>query len=100
MVKHIVFWRLPEEFEGKGKRELALEIKRELEAMSSRVPTVRHFEIGINEEQSDMASDIVLYSEFGSWDDLRIYQDHPEHVQFKEYIKSRRTERRVVDYEV
>ncbi len=100
MVKHIVFWRLKEEYEGRTKKVLAEEIKEALEAMGKKIPEVQHLEVGIDEERSDAASDIVLYSEFETWEDLRIYQDHPEHVKFKQFVMNRRTERRVVDYEL
>ena len=100
MVKHIVCWRLQDEFEGKNKEELAIEIKTALESLRTLVPTIRLLEVGINRDNSDMASDIVLYSEFDSWEGLHAYQVHPEHVKFKEFVQNRRTERRVVDYEV
>lgn len=100
MVKHIVFWKLVDELDGRNKSEIAMDIKNALEEMSKHVPTVKHFEVGIGIAKEDMTSDIALYSEFEDWEGLKIYQDHPEHVKFKEFVKSRRTERRVVDYEI
>jgi hypothetical protein len=100
MVKHIVFWKLRDEYEGLDKQQLAREIKATLEEMSTHLPMVKHFEVGIGIAKEDMTSDIALYAEFATWEDLQAYQGYPEHVKFKDYIQSRRTERRVIDYEV
>jgi stress responsive alpha/beta barrel protein len=100
MVKHIVLWRLKDEYEGKNKQGIALDIKHELEAMSKLIPSVKLCEVGIHQGVTDMVSDIVLYTEFENWEGLESYQVHPEHVKFKDFVLSRRTERRVIDYEV
>ena len=100
MIKHIVFWRLKDEYEGRNKAQIAQDIKSALEEMSTHIPAVRHFEVGIGTAKEDMTSDIALYAEFNSWENLQAYQVHPKHVKFKEFIKDRRTERRVIDYEV
>jgi quinol monooxygenase YgiN len=42
----------------------------------------------------------VLYSEFEDIAGLARYQNHPEHIKFKEKIKNLRSEKKMVDYEV
>lgn len=99
MVKHIVMWNLKSEFDGKNKSELRKELKDKLESLESKIDEIRKLEVGINQSGSDAACDVVLYSEFDSMNDLKSYQDHPEHVKIAEFVSSIRTSRHVVDYE-
>ena len=46
------------------------------------------------------AYDIVLYTEFEDKAGLDAYQKHPEHIMARDFIRSVRLEKRVVDYEV
>lgn len=98
MVKHIVLWRLHDEANGNTKAENAQLIKEKLESMQGKIPGMLKVEVGINFNETDLASDVVLYSEFESKEALDAYQVHPEHVKFKEFVSSYRFERRVVDY--
>ncbi|MGQ0793364.1 MAG: Dabb family protein [Deltaproteobacteria bacterium] len=98
MIKHIVMWRLRDDL-PKPKSEVAAEIKRILEDLKGKIEVIRAIEVGINVKPSDGASDVALYSEFATLDDLEIYQKHPEHLRVAGYIGEVRSERRVVDYE-
>ena len=100
MVKHIVFWKLHDFAEGRNKKENAFRMKRWLENLKLTISKIDYLEVGINFNDSDDAYDIVLYSEFKDKASLEIYQYHPEHAQFKEKIKSIRSEKKVVDYEI
>ncbi len=98
MLRHIVLWRL-QGASPADKRPVALEIKSRLEALNGRVPGLILLQVGIDFSESPESADVVLYSEFESRQALEAYQVHPEHVAVMPYIKSVRTERRVVDYE-
>lgn len=112
MVKHIVMWRLHDEALGRTKRENLLEMKRVLEGLEGGVETVRSLEVGIHFDalrQPDVAGDasgspqiydIVLYTEFDDREGLNTYQDHPEHIKARDFIRQVRTLRAVVDFEV
>ena len=100
MIKHIVMWKLHDEAEGFTKRENAERIKKELESLKEKIEQIRHLEAGINRNSSPAAFDVVLYSEFDDWDSLEIYQKHPAHEQFKEFLTPLRSDRVVVDYEI
>ena len=60
---------------------------------------IKTIEVGINERMSEQGYDVVLYSEFETWDDLDLYKKHPEHVKIAEFIGKVRIERKFVDYE-
>ncbi|MBC8182840.1 Dabb family protein [candidate division KSB1 bacterium] len=98
MVKHIVLWKLKESAEGFTKAENAKRMKKWLEDLKVSIPKIKKLEVGINFNVSEVAYEIVLYSEFENKKALQIYQDHPEHIEFKNKIKNIRTERAVVDY--
>lgn len=97
MVRHIVAWKL-KETEDKTKK--ALEIKRELEALKDKIDVIIDIEVGVNFNESEGASDIVLVSTFKTKEDLQTYQNHPEHIAVaSNCVRPNVCERRVCDYE-
>lgn len=101
MIKHIVFWNLAENAEGKTKAENALFIKKELEDLINDIPELKKIEVGINHPDAPEGNyDVALYCEFDSMDDLDIYQNHPEHKRVAGYIGKIRTARVAIDYEM
>jgi len=101
MIKHIVFFGLAENAEGKTKTENAGIIKSELENLANLIPEIQKIEVGINCPNAPKTNfDIALYSEFESLETLDIYQEHPEHKRVAAYIGKVRTSRAAVDYKV
>jgi hypothetical protein len=100
MVKHIVVWKLKPSAEGADRVVNAERGKSALEGLRGKIPGMSHIEVGINFNSTDAAYDVALYSEFESREALNVYQDHPEHVRVKSFIKRVRDVRVVVDYEV
>lgn len=101
MIKHIVFFCLAENAEGKTKVENAAIIKKELENLARFIPEIKRIEVGINVPNAPKTDyDIALNSEFESFADLDIYQEHPEHKKVASFIGKVRTSRAAVDYEI
>jgi hypothetical protein len=100
MVKHIVMWKLKDEAEGVGKAENARRMKKLLESLFSKIDEIQLIEVGLSDSAQADAYDIVLYSEFAGWNDLKAYQVHPEHIKVAEFVKKIRLDRKVVDYEI
>jgi hypothetical protein len=101
MIKHIVFFGLADQAEGKMKQENAEIIKRELENLVNLIPEIKKIEVGINAPNAPESNyDIALYSEFESFETLDIYQEHPEHKRVAAFIGKVRVSRAAVDYEV
>lgn len=99
MIKHIVFFKLVENAEGKTKIELAETIKKELENLKNFIPEILKIEVGINIPNVTKTDyDIALYSEFESFEALDIYQEHPEHKRVAAFIGNVKTSRAAVDY--
>ncbi len=92
-------WRLKDHAEGADKKVNAFKIKEKLEALKIKIKEIKTIEVGINQYDSKQSCDIVLHSEFETWDDLDLYKKHPEHIRVAEFIGKARTERLFVDYE-
>lgn len=100
MIKHIVMWRFLDEAEGHSKEENMKKAKKQLEALAAKLPIIKKMEIGIDQNKSAAAFDMVLYSEFDSLKELDEYQVNPEHREISAFISKVRTDRAVVDYVV
>ena len=85
MIKHIVMWRL-KKIEGKTKDDIASEIQAEVNKLPSLIKEIKAFEVGINVNPSERASDVVLLSEFESIESLKKYQVHPDHKKLVEHL--------------
>ena len=97
MIKHIVVWRISDAVD---KEETAQIIKENLEALKEKIDVLRDIRVGINFNDTDAASDIVLETVFDSKADLQAYQEHPAHVAVgRDYVRPNVSERRVIDYE-
>jgi hypothetical protein len=99
VIIHIVMWKLKETAEGSSKKENALKIKENLEALKHKIEFIKNIEVGININSSDMAYDVVLNSEFDNLDALNEYQRHPEHIKAGGFIAAVTEKRVVADYE-
>lgn len=100
MIKHIVFFGLADNAEGKTKAENANYIKQELENLKNLIPEIKMIEVGINHKDALTTNwDIALNSEFETLETLENYQLHPEHKRVAAYIGKVRTTRACVDYE-
>jgi len=100
MVKHLVLFKLADQAEGKSKREIALNIKNDLEALKDKIDVVRNIKVYLNDTKSASGNyDIILDSEFESIEDVKIYANHPDHLVVAAYIANVRTERAAIDYE-
>jgi len=101
MIKHIVFFGLSENAEGKSKVENAQIIKESLENLKHFIPEIKKIEVGINIPNVPKTNyDIALYTEFDSFEDVDVYQEHPEHKKVAAYIAKVYVSRAAVDYQI
>ena len=94
MIKHIVMFDLKEE----NKKENLIKAKKMLEALIETVPTLKKMEVGINFSEEERAMDLSLYSEFEDEEGLKLYANHPEHLEVVKFIKTIATSSKVSDY--
>ena len=100
MIRHVVMWKLKDEALGLAKGALQAELKRRLEALVGRVPTIITFEVGVNVLPGDTVADVCLVSTFADLAALRAYVEHPVHQEVVAFVKQVAAERRAADYEV
>lgn len=90
-------WRMAQ---SDDKLERAKAIKENLEALKDKIDVIVNIQVGLNFNDTDSASDVVLVSDFNNEADLNEYQNHPAHKAVgTAYVKPYVSERRVCDYE-
>jgi quinol monooxygenase YgiN len=94
MLKHIVMWKLKDD----NREAHARQMKQMLEAMQGKVSGLHRIEVGINAVPGADTCDLVLYSEFEDAQALAAYNDHPDHLAIKDFVKQVRLTRHQVDY--
>lgn len=100
MIKHIVFYKLEDRADGSERAQEVDRLRAEVEALRDQIPFVLEIELGENENDTEAAWDLALYSEFDSWEDLEAYQVHPAHERVKEMVDGLIADRAVADYEI
>ena len=99
MIKHIVFWNLVNKTQPIDANEDAIEIKKALEGLLTKIPGLLHIEVGFDYSNNDSSHDIVLYSEFESKQSLSDYIINPAHVAAGKIVRPRTKDRTMVDVE-
>ena len=97
MIKHIVMWKLKNEFEGKSKASVTLSLIMELEHLKEKIVQIKALKTALN-NNPDNEYDVLLEIEFETMEDLHIYQKHPEHLKVVEYLKIIRESKASIDY--
>ena len=98
MIKHIVLFKFREDVPEKEKSEKLQTIKSDLEALTSKVESLKRMEVGIN-VNPDESYDLALTSEFDDMEGLKAYANHPEHLKVGAVIREILDQRACVDYE-
>lgn len=94
MLVHIVMFQFKEE----SKEANLVRVKEMLEALPSKIDTLRSMEVGIDISRSERSFDLVLTSTFDDQEGLNIYVPHPAHQEVVSMIKEVTTLSKVVDY--
>jgi hypothetical protein len=88
--------------DAKDDNEKHLGIKRMLSSfgnLKSKIDVVKSYEIGINSKETDFSYDLVIVSEYNSWEDLDFYLKHPAHKKAISECKDIKKDKSVIDYE-
>jgi hypothetical protein len=75
-------------------------VKKTLEGLKGKVPSIIDIEVGIDFSATDASADVVLYSTFENRDDLNAYVAHPDHQAVIPMMQRVTTSRKVADYEI
>ena len=101
MYKHVVLWKLKDEADGKGRAELALEVKRQLDTLPGIISEISDFEVGINiGDYGASFFDVSLVASYPDETAFKAYCVYPEHDAVVAYIQSVTVAEEIVDYHV
>ncbi len=70
-----------------------------MEQLKDSIDCLQQIEVGINTNPSE-SYNLSLITEFNSWDDLKSYANHPEHLKVAGVIREILEQRACVDYEL
>ena len=80
MVKHVILWKLKEEYSREEAAEIKKGVKDGLEGLKGKIPGL--IDIRVYTEPLDSANcDMMLDSRFENEEALKGYTVHPEHVE-------------------
>ena len=100
MVKHVILWKLKEEFSEEKKNEIKEGVKIGLEGLKGQIPGLIDIKVNISPLPSSNC-DLMLDSSFEDADSLKGYSVHPAHVEVADTKVRPYTASRVcMDYEV
>jgi hypothetical protein len=91
-------WTLKEEAGGQTKAQNMLKAREVLMSCSSLVPGIEFFEVGLKSEGLDCTCDVILNSVFKDEDALTAYQNHPDHIAIKPFMKAIVAQRQCMDF--
>ncbi len=100
MLRHIVMWQLHPQAEGADKASNLAKAKALLLSCAQIVPGIRTFEVATATPGMDCTSDLVLHMLVDDAQVLAAYQNHPQHVAIKPFMKAVVRERRCMDFTV
>ena len=101
MIKHIVWWTLKPEADGRSAAENARRIKEMGEALAGKIPGLLSIEIStVIKESSSMAAAVALQSAHHTVKELQEYAVHPLHLALVDVIKVCTDGRQCLDYEI
>ena len=98
MIRHIVMWNLLDQAEGADKASNLAKAKALLLSCAQVVPGIQTFEVATATAGMDCTNDLVLHMLVDDAQVLAAYQNHPQHVAIKPFMKAVVKERRCMDY--
>lgn len=100
MVKHVILWKLKDEFSENEKVKIKQGIKDGLEGLSGKIPGLVEIKVNTNGLATSTA-DVMLDSTFESANALKGYSVHPAHVAVANtFVRPYTAVRSCLDYEI
>ena len=94
MITHVVLTKLKNQSAANIETTHAL-----LSSLSGKIPSLRHFEVGIDVTRSERSYDFALIAKFEDLTGLKAYLTHPTHVPISDKLRELAASIIVVDYE-
>ena len=100
MIKHIVFFKMQENADGRTGNENAKMLAEKFQDISAKIPGVVSCETGFNYNKEKQFYEMCLNQTFESDQALQEYLVHPLHMDVREFVFKVIDHRMVVDYEL
>ncbi|WP_416548593.1 Dabb family protein [Limnohabitans sp. DCL3] len=100
MIRHIVMWNLKDHAEGADKSINLEKATKLLLSCAQVVPGIRAFEVAVATPGMDCTNDLVLHMLLDDAQVLAAYQNHPDHLAIKPFMRAVVQERRCMDFTV
>ena len=101
MVRHIVMFRFKEEADGRSKAENVAITKSMLDALPDKIDWILASTTAVGADaQAEDNCDLLLISDFASFDDLHRYIVHPDHKAVGAFMRPVRLSRSCIDVEL
>ncbi len=100
MVKHVILWKLKDEYSGARMAEIKAGIKSGLEGLKGNIPGL--IDIKVNTEPLESSNcDLMLDSTFEDFESLKGYSANPLHVEVANTrVRPFTASRTCMDYEI
>ena len=91
MIRHVVIF--------KAKENAPIdEFKKRIENLKNEIEEIIDIKVGIDINFDPTSSDFCVITDVKSIEDLKIYANHPKHIEVIKFLKPYIVERRVVDF--
>lgn len=101
MIRHICMFKFKDFAEGRTKSENVEITKSMLDALPEAIPLIKRSETYIgSQKQAEDNYDLILISDFDSFETLEEYKIHPKHVAVGDFMRPVRISRTCIDYEI
>ncbi|MBR2634941.1 MAG: Dabb family protein [Clostridia bacterium] len=98
MIRHMVMFRFKEEAEGRSKAENVAMTREKLLALKEKIPYILNTRVEINAAgASGENADLLLISDFESFETLNAYIVHPDHVAVGAFMSPLKEGRQAID---
>ena len=100
MVKHVILWKLKDEYSGARLAEIKAGIKSGLEGLKGNIPGLIDIKVNIEPLESSNC-DLMLDSTFEDFESLKGYSANPLHVEVADTrVRPFTASRTCMDYEI
>ena len=94
MIKHVVLMK----FKPEATESRLVDLEKRLKALPDAIPEIKNYEFGLDVVRSERSYDFALVSNFEDLGELKIYQDHPDHIEVLKIIMEMCEDIRAVDF--
>jgi hypothetical protein len=82
MITHVVLFKLKDR-----SPESVQATKQVLANMEGKIPVLQHIEVGTDVLHLERSYDIALITKFNTLEDIKVYDEHPLHLEVKAHMK-------------